>query len=190
LENDLAVLGQTSSNLKRKLSFLGLTEEQVRALEETDLGRPGSASAIVTSVPIRSPADGWIVGFNVVPGQVVRPQDNLFEIQDLSKVWAKGFVFERDASKIGVGQVARVSFSAYPDLTVTGKIVQIAPIMESSERVLPVWIEVDNPDFKLKEGMLAKVAVSSEGLSGAQTARRLDPNATLPDKINKASDSP
>ena len=131
-------------------------------MEQADLGVPGAAGAIVTCLPVRAPADGWLVGWSVVPGQVVQPDDKLFEIHDLSKVWAKGYVFERDAGRIRVGQSARVSFSAYPDLAVAGKIVRTAPIMESSERVLPVWIEVDNPDLRLKQGMLARVAVTTE----------------------------
>jgi RND family efflux transporter MFP subunit len=176
LQNDLEVLKQGVASLRRKLIFLGLTEEQIRRLEQTDLTVPGAAEAIVTGLPVRAPADGWLVGFEVVPGQVVEPQDKLFEIHDLSKVWAKGYVFERDAERVRIGQTARVTFSAYPDLVVAGKVVRTAPTMESSERVLPVWIEVDNQDLRLKQGMLARAAVTTAS-SGALTARRVKSEA-------------
>jgi hypothetical protein len=42
-------------------------------------------------------------------------------------------------------------------------------MMEEAERVLPVWVEVDNPDRLLKEGMLARVTV----LAGAGAASSL-----------------
>jgi len=177
LQNDLEVLKQGVASLRRKLVFLGLTEEQVRRLEQTDLTVPGAAEAIVTGLPVRAPADGWLVGFDAVPGQIVQPQDKLFEIHDLSKVWAKGYVFERDAERVRIGQTARVTFSAYPDLVITGKVVRTAPTMESSERVLPVWIEVDNPDLRLKQGMLARVAVATASSSGTLTARRVKSEA-------------
>ncbi|MCE5268422.1 MAG: efflux RND transporter periplasmic adaptor subunit [Planctomycetaceae bacterium] len=180
LQSDLEVLQQNASGLEHQLTFLGLAQEQLQQLEQIDLTTPGAASAIVTTVPVRAPADGWLVGFHVVPGQVVQPQDKLFEVQDLSKVWAKGYVFERDAARVHVGQEARVTFSAYPDLTIAGKVVRTAPTLESSERVLPVWVEVDNPDLRLKEGMLAKLAVSTETASEAQTARRDATQAVLP----------
>jgi len=173
LQNDLEVLKQRVGSIRRKLMFLGLTEEQVRRLERTDLSAPHSDDAIAAGLPIRAPADGWLVGFGVVPGQVVQPQDKPFEIHDLSKVWAKGYVFERDAGRVRIGQTARVTFSAFPDLAVTGKVVRTAPTMESTERVLPVWIEVDNPDLRLKQGMLARVAVSAPQPSAVARVRRV-----------------
>jgi multidrug resistance efflux pump len=126
---------------------------------------------------LRAPADGWLVGFDAIPGQIVRPQDKPFEIQDLSKVWAQGFVFEADAPKLSVGQKAQVTFAAYPDLVVPGKIVHIAPTLEAAERVLPVWIEVDNPDLKLKQGMLAKVTVFTNDVSDVPAPAHDSPQA-------------
>jgi membrane fusion protein, heavy metal efflux system len=172
LQSDLEVLKQIVASIGRKLIFLGLTEEQVRRLEQTDLAVPGAAGAIVTGVPVRAPADGWLVGFEVMPGQVVEPQDKLFEIHDLSKVWAKGYVFERDTERIRIGQAARVTFPAYPDLAITGKVVRTAPTLELSERVLPVWIEVNNPDLRLKQGMFARVTVATASSSQTLTARK------------------
>jgi multidrug resistance efflux pump len=109
LQNDLEIHEQTASGLKHKLMFLGLAESQVEQLYQVDLQNSQTQSAISSTVPVRAPADGWLVGFDVVPGQVVQSQDKLFEIQDLSKVCARGFVFEGDAAKISVGQQARVT---------------------------------------------------------------------------------
>jgi Cu(I)/Ag(I) efflux system membrane fusion protein len=128
-------------------------------LDQADLQKDGAADVLRPIVSIRAPAVGWIVNFNVVPGQIVSPEDTLFEIHDLSKVWVKGYVFERHASQIELGQPARVTFAAFPDLVARGKLVRIAPTMEENERVLPVWVEVANPDCLLKEGMFARVTV-------------------------------
>ena len=43
-------------------------------------------------------------------------------------------------------------------------------------------IEVDNPDLRLKEGMLAKVAVTTESPPGALTAQRVRREASPPNK--------
>ena len=149
-------------SLKRRLAFFGLTEKEVVELEQIDLAQKDREANLLSHVPIRAPVAGWIVGFHVVPGEVVQPEDQLFEIHDLSKIWVKGYVFERDAAQVVVGQPARVTFSAFPDLEEIGRVVRIAPMMDESERVLPVWVEVDNPDRLLKEGMLARVAVLAE----------------------------
>lgn len=159
LQNERDTLLHQVASLKRRLAFFGLTKKEIVGLERTDLAKNDTTANLLSGVPIRAPAAGWIVGFHLVPGQIVHPEDKLFEIHDLSKVWVKGYVFERNAARIAVGQPARVSFSAFPDLEAIGRVVRIAPIMDDNERVLPVWIEVDNPKRLLKEGMLARVAI-------------------------------
>lgn len=159
LQSEQETLRLRVETLRRQLSFFGLSEKAIAELEEVDLANSEAAGAIHATVAIRAPASGWIVGFHVVPGQVVHPQDALFEIHDLSKVWIKGFVFERHAAQIELGQMARVTFAAFPNLEAEGRIVRIAPTMEEHEQVLPVWVEVANPEQLLKEGMFARVTV-------------------------------
>lgn len=159
LQNQRETLLHQIASLERRLAFFGLTKEEIARLEEIDLADEDAKPKLLSTVPITAPAAGWIVGFHVVPGQVVHPQGQLFEIHELSKVWVKGYVFERDVAQVAVGQPARVTFAAFPDLKAVGKVVRIAPTMEESERVLPVWVEVDNSERLLKEGMLARVAV-------------------------------
>ena len=114
------------------------------------------------TVPVRAPTSGLIVGFHVLPGQVVHRDEALFEIHDLSRVWVKGYVNERDASRVEPGQPARVHFPAYPDLEAIGKVVRISPQMDDHERVLPFWVEVANPEHRLLDGMLARVTVMAK----------------------------
>jgi hypothetical protein len=163
------------ASLQRRLTFFGLTHDEVGQLKRFDMTGKDSAAELLSAVPIRAPAAGWIVGFRVVPGQVVHPTDHLFEIHDLSKVWVKGYVFERDAAQVAIGQSARVTFSAFPDVEAIGTVVRIAPIMEEAERVLPVWVEVDNRDRLLNQGMLARVAVFAQGVTGDSTAAQTAP---------------
>ncbi|MHC4176241.1 MAG: efflux RND transporter periplasmic adaptor subunit [Planctomycetota bacterium] len=175
LQNQRDTLRHRFASLERQLAFFGLTEKEIAELQRLDLTDQNAKARLLSAVPIRAPVAGWIVGFHVVPGQVVSPQDQLFEIHDLSKVWVKGYVFERDAAGVAVGQPAQVTFSAFPDLEAVGRVVRIAPTMEELERVLPVWVEVDNPDRLLKEGMLARVAilakVATASSKAAETAK-------------------
>jgi RND family efflux transporter MFP subunit len=159
LQSEQETLRLRVETLKRQLAFFGLSDEAIAELEKVDLANRETARTLDATVAIHAPASGWIVGFNVVPGQVVYPQDTLFEIHDLSKVWIKGFVFERHAAQIELGQTARVTFAAFPNLEADGRIVRIAPTMEEHEQVLPVWVEVANPEQLLKEGMFARVTV-------------------------------
>ena len=165
IENELQTLQLQAEGLKRQLAFWGFAPETIQRLEQTDLTQQASVAQLVQTVPVRAPKDGRIVSFNVVPGQVVHRDEPLFEIHDLSRVWVKGHVFERDAGRVTLGQAAQVRFTAYPDLQALGKVVRISPTMDENERVLPVWVEVANPDHQLKDGMLARVSLLAQPAS-------------------------
>ena len=129
LQSEQETLRLQVETLKRQLALLGLNAQAIAELERVDLANREADKTLHATVAIRAPTAGWIVGFHVVPGQVVHPQDTLFEIHDLSKVWIKGFVFERHAARIELGQTARVTFAAFPALEAEGRIVLIAPTM-------------------------------------------------------------
>ena len=146
-----------AQTLQRQLSLWGLAPEDIARLTAADLSEGAGAVKLIPTAPVRAPASGRIAGFHIVPGQIVHPGGLLFEIHDLSKVWIKGYLYERDADRVQLGQTASAHFAAYPDLQAEGPVVRIAPVMHDHMRVLPVWVEVDNPDHLLKNGMLARI---------------------------------
>ena len=180
-QSKVETLRLQAETVKRQLAFLGLTPETIERLEQIDLTQPDSATDLVKTVPVRASASGRIVSFNLVPGQVVHPDEALFEIHDLTRVWVKGYVYERDAARVGIGQPARVEFAAFPKLEASGSVVRISPLMDENERVLPVWVEVANPDHVLKEGMMARVTLLAKPTGGNASAKvaRLAPTETV-----------
>jgi len=159
LQNEVQTLGLRGENVRRQLTLLGLEPKAIQSLQEADLTQSASLIDLAQTVPVRAPTSGLIVGFHALPGQVVHRDEALFEIHDLSRVWIKGFAYERDASRVEIGQPARVRFAAYPDFEAVGTVVRISPLMDANERVLPFWVEVANPEHRLKDGMLARVTV-------------------------------
>jgi multidrug resistance efflux pump len=162
LQSEHRTLMLKVKGLERKLVFFGLPQDAIENLKQADVLRTGSLTELVQTVPVRAPAAGSIAGFRVVPGQVVHPEEPLFEIQDLSRVWVKGFVYESDANRVRLGQTVHVRFTAYPELEACGTLVRISPVMHDSMRVLPIWVEVSNPDHLLRSGMLARMTITNE----------------------------
>jgi len=164
-----------AGGLERKLAYFGLPRQAIESHKQADLTQAGSLSELVQTVPVHAPLAGRIVGFRVVPGQTVQPAEPLMEIHDLSTVWVKAFVYERDANRVQLGQPAHVRFTAYPDLEANGTVVRISPLMHENMRVLPVWVEVSNPEGLLKSGMLARVTIMEDaaGESGPEDVARL-----------------
>ncbi|MFO7905868.1 MAG: efflux RND transporter periplasmic adaptor subunit [Planctomycetota bacterium] len=175
LQSRHQTLQTKAEGLERKLAYFGLPQQAIESLKKADVSQAGSPSELVQTVPVRAPVAGRIVDFHVVPGQVVHPDEPLMEIHDLSAVWVKAFVYERDASRVQLGQPAHVHFTAYPGLKANGKVVRMSPLMHENMRVLPVWVEVANPDGLLKSGMLARMTIMEDvaGQSNPEDVARL-----------------
>jgi membrane fusion protein, heavy metal efflux system len=170
-EADLKVLDRTLGSLRTKLRSVGLPDDDLRRLEEADLAGELEGSVVAPTVPVRAPAAGRLAHFDAVPGQVVRPSDAPFHVFENSPIWVKGYVFERQSAAVHVGQSARVSFPALGDRVLSGTVVRTSPTLEDTERVLPVWVEVENPGGVLVEGMMARVTIAAAPQGRAETGR-------------------
>ena len=106
-------------------------------------------------VDIVAPVSGVLTEQNVTPAAGVKTLDNspnLFTISDLSHVWIVCDVYESDLPTVRVGDSARIHVAAYPDRLLTGRIDNIAPILDPTIRTAKVRIEVGNPGI-LRVGM-------------------------------------
>jgi membrane fusion protein, heavy metal efflux system len=164
-QTERKTLQYTLQNIERTLATVGLAPQAIERLRRIDLSQ-SDVDVVFATVPVRAPAAGRVADFEFVLGQVVHADDALFEVQNLSTVWIEGYVFEQHAEHVQVGQAAAIRFAAHPDLELTGKVIRTAPALISSARVLPVWIEVDNPHEKLREGMVAEIKFVSQSRSG------------------------
>jgi membrane fusion protein, multidrug efflux system len=60
-----------------------------------------------------------------------------------------------------LGQMAEVTLDAFAQETFTGKVIRIAPIVSTKTRVLPVMLEISNPDNRIKAGISGFVRIKS-----------------------------
>ena len=135
-ETDYRKMQNHLNGLKRKLQVMGLNANDVEAIIKT--------GKTVAALPVRSPIDGFVIHFDVIPGQVVRPEQPLFEIHDLSKMWVRGHVFERDLSAVRLGQTVRIRLVSDPAFLGTARLVRSDYVLPGSRRVMSVWAELDN----------------------------------------------
>lgn len=150
---------QAVASLRRKLALVGLSASEIAAIEQTDI--TGSPPELTAVLPIRAPADGLIAEFDLVPGQVVSPQSQLFELHNPTKVWVQAFLFEQDAVLVSAGQALEVSLVSDPKFRATGRVERMNPVLLSGNRALSIWTEIDNPGLQLKEGMAAIVTIDT-----------------------------
>ncbi|MBA3485102.1 MAG: efflux RND transporter periplasmic adaptor subunit [Pirellulales bacterium] len=136
---------------RRTLSTMGLSEPQLQSLLQDQ--------QLIGLLPVRAPIDGAIVGFEKALGQAIDAEEPIFEIHNLSTVWVRAYLSERDLPRISIGTPARVRFLATPDFLGSGSVVRSSAIFGSSDRTLSVWVELTNPGTtEVYHNMLATIS--------------------------------
>jgi len=146
---------QLRSATRQRLDLLGVPPEEISILDTAD-----SPSL---ELWVRSPFSGYVLDKTVVIGQFINPDQNLFTIADLSKVWVLADVYERDLENIKIGQTARMTTSAYPGESFEGKISFIYPSVSEQTRTLKIRIEFSNASFRLKPGLYVDIDLADQG---------------------------
>jgi len=124
---------------------------------------------------IRAPQDGMVVyleqrdreGRRTKPrvGDAVQPWRPVVEIPDLSAMQVEFFVHEVDRHRVRVGLPVRAWLEAYPDVVLTGEIVEIARLATSTDgdegtvRGFACRAELAGSDPRLRPGMTAVVEI-------------------------------
>jgi RND family efflux transporter MFP subunit len=130
---------------QQRLLLLGLGPAQVQALK--------SPSQVVSTVVVPAPIDGIITARAANLGQVVGMGQELAVVTDLSRVWVVGDLYEQDFRTVQVGSEAALTTSAYPGLTLRGRVSYIDPRVDPQARTAKVRVEVPNTDSRLRLGM-------------------------------------
>jgi len=104
---------------------------------------------------VTAPFGGVVVARRASLGQTTTPNDSLFTIADLSRVWIELDVFERDLSRVRAGQRATVTVGTYPNRVFTGRVIYLADVVDPQRRTARARIELPNEDRALKPGMFA-----------------------------------
>ncbi|MCM8787967.1 MAG: efflux RND transporter periplasmic adaptor subunit [Candidatus Omnitrophica bacterium] len=112
--------------------------------------------------PVTSSLKGMIGKVFVDIGQQVNSQSPVALVVDIDKVKVNLDIPEKYLDKVKIGLSAIVKVDAYPDKEFVGKIIKVIPVIDLTTRTFLVEILIDNPDYLLKPGMLAKVTVILE----------------------------
>jgi multidrug efflux pump subunit AcrA (membrane-fusion protein) len=108
------------------------------------------------------PADSntRIVGERFVdPGVLLKANDPVVSILDLSSLTATINITEVMYSRMKTGLLATVETDAIPGRIFQGVVERIAPLLNQTSRQAEVRIGISNPDGVLKPGMFARVSI-------------------------------
>lgn len=111
---------------------------------------------------VESPVDGFIAARFVDLGSTVAPGAPIAKVVDISRVKIKIGVAEKDIVRVARGQPAGIKVDSFADESFEGAVSAVGPQADLSTRTFPVEIQVENPDYRLKAGMAAKVEIFAE----------------------------
>jgi Cu(I)/Ag(I) efflux system membrane fusion protein len=138
---------------REKLRLWKLTDGQVAALEAS-----GEATPLVDIVATVS---GIVTSRKVAQGDYVNQGSVLFEVADLSAVWAVFDAYESDLPYLKAGDRVEYTVPALPGKRFPGRIAFIDPALDKSTRTVKVRVETPNSGMELKPEMYAEAHVHS-----------------------------
>lgn len=147
---------QMLSSARRKLELLGVTEEQITAIERSNNPQ--------THLVIYAPIGGTILEKQAMEGMYVSTGDSLYTIADLTHLWLLVDLYESDLPWVKPFQQVRVTTRSLPGDVFTGEIVFVDPRVDPQTRTVQVRIHVENPAMRIKPDMWVTAEIDA-GLS-------------------------
>ena len=139
---------------REKLRLWKLSDQQI-----SDIEKSGKATTVFD---VFATTSGIVANRKVNTGDYVSTGDVLFEMADLSRVWALFDAYESDLSWISRGQNLEFTAQAIPGKTFSGKITFIDPVVDASSRITKVRVEVPNPGMQFKPEMFVNGIIKSQ----------------------------
>jgi Cu(I)/Ag(I) efflux system membrane fusion protein len=136
---------------KKKLLTLGLNQQQINAL--------ASSRRVKQEIAIYSNTDGVLSKLAIRDGMYIKPDKELMVIEDLSSVWVRVEVYEKESDWVKVGQIAIATFPGLPGKQWQGDVIYVYPTLDKTTHTLAVRLQFPNPNLTLKPDMYASVKI-------------------------------
>jgi len=143
----------------------------------TAIGSSASGKGL-TRYEIRSPIDGVVTNKQISQGQVVSEIDSLYEISDLSTVWAEMTIYAKDINTVKVGQKVTIKASTFEAETI-GTIAYVGALVGEQSRTAMARVVLNNPNRNWLPGLPVNIELVSDevevplavSVEGIQTLR-------------------
>jgi len=138
---------------KEKLRQWKFTDSQIADIE--------NSGAAKTVFDVYATVSGIVINKSVNVGDYVSQGTPLYEVADLSHVWALFDAYETDLPWIRKGDRVTFTLQSEPGKEYSGKVSFIDPVINPQTRVANVRIEIPNNGNKLKPDMFINGTVKS-----------------------------
>lgn len=154
------------------LALRSLDEPQLLDAARQRMRLAGMPESLVAQVVLRgrvqlvwtltSPVSGVVQSLDVREGMTLAAGATLARINGLDTVWLVVEVPEAQVAGLAAGQAVEARLPAYPGETLEGEIQAVLPQANRDTRTVPVRIELDNAEQRLRPGMTAEVMMARQ----------------------------
>ncbi|TDO97138.1 efflux RND transporter periplasmic adaptor subunit [Flavobacterium sp. 245] len=108
---------------------------------------------------VTAPISGFIIQKSINQDMLLRNDrsENIFDIAEISEVWAMANINEMDINKVKLGIDADVTTLSYPDKVFKGKVDKIFNVIDPETKAMQARIKLQNSDYLLKPDMNANI---------------------------------
>jgi len=141
----------------------GATEKDVNNAENSYINaKLALENGYITleKLSIKAPFKGVIVNLPYyTPGVEVASGSVMVGLMDYSKMYVETQFPENTLTKLRIGQQVHITNYNIKSDTLRGILTQLSPAINEETRTFSGYIEIDNPDLKLRPGMFAKADI-------------------------------
>lgn len=127
---------------------------------ETQRAVVAGAQLDLSYTRIVAPISGVVAKRSIKLGNLVQPNQNLFQIVDMNPLQAVLNVPERDLGTLKPGQKVRLTVDALAGNTFEGSIARIAPVVDAASGTFRATCEFRDASATLKPGMFGRIEVA------------------------------
>jgi membrane fusion protein, copper/silver efflux system len=155
----------------RARSLLNATAERLRYWDITgdQIDQLQKAGKVTRTLKVVSPVTGVVISKmnDSLEGMKLSPGMNVYNIANLSTIWAGVEVYEDQIQYMRTGRQADITVDAFPNRHWSGRVIYLDPSVNPQTRTLKAYVEIPNPGRELRPQMYANVEMRIPGVSGA-----------------------
>lgn len=129
-------------------------------------------------VKMNSPLDGIVLERLVNPGENTHRDQVVMKLGSLNTVLLAAKIGEDKMHSAQLGLPAEASFPAFPGERFEGHVVKIDPNIDPLTRTFTTYVEIKNPDFRLKPGLsgFARISRSAKDVLAVPSIAIMNPS--------------
>ncbi|MDT0642535.1 efflux RND transporter periplasmic adaptor subunit [Zunongwangia sp. F363] len=147
--------------VRNKLKYWKLSESQINSIE--------NSGKIKENFPVYATVSGTVTMKMAEEGDYVKQGQPIYEIANLSSVWAMFDAYENQIADLEEGQEISITTNAYPGKEFNAKITFIDPVLNTASRTVMIRAVLPNKKGLFKPGMFVQGKVMGVSEDGNET---------------------